>query len=737
MFHIMADGRSIYDPLDETLRLLSPKLTVEIGKAGSLEFSIPVTHYYYSSLNQLTTTISVDFDDIEIFRGRILSISRNFNNTKKVYCEGDLSYLVDSVQKCEQYTGMTHDLFRKIIERHNSRVEESKRFTVGNIGVENRSIVLTGQSDDINIGDIDYKQIAINSIVDEWNNTFDFIKTCLIDYEGGYLQTRRVGNTVYLDWAESFGGNSVQEIEFGRNLLDINEDISAEDIFTVLIPLGDDNLTITSVNNGSDELVDATAVACYGRIIRTHVFSNVNQASTLLENAQRYLASNINVPVSITVKAVDLHVISASTSPILVGNRVKVNSFPHGFNDYLTCTRIDYDLSNPGNTRFTFGNPKQSLTERYREDKRLDNDTYGNSGGSGGVSSAGAASAAASSAAGTADKKAEKDLSDFFDAWINVDPNSSHIDLGTLYKQVEDGKTVLKRDCGIDIDGITGNINIRSFKQQYDETAHRTSENEAKIEVLTKDTKSQITLVTSRINDVSDREKQHYAEMKIWADDTESQINLKADKVTVDALGVSLNATDQKINNTNDVLTRQCGIDLSATTGNVNIKSLYIKVDENGKAIQNNSARITENTNSLQAKIDINAKSISSQGTRIANVEVKANSLESSISLKADKVTLNAKVIDLQGQIDTLSARVANINSLFTNGLKATVIEANTIVGQHIIIGGGDNYAVSYNALNNRLSSYVTKYTFNHHTHSNYASSSHTHSQYALKSHTH
>ena len=737
MFHIMADGRSIYDPLDETLRLLSPKLTVEIGKAGSLEFNIPANHSYYSNLNQLTTTISVDFDDIEIFRGRILSISRNFNNTRKVYCEGDLSYLVDSVQKCEQYSGTTHDLFRRIIERHNARVETSKRFAVGNIGMENRSIVLTGQSEDINTGDIDYKQIAIDSIVDEWNNTFDFIETCLIDYEGGYLQTRRVGNTIYLDWAESFGGNSVQEIEFGRNLLDINEDVSAEDIFTVLIPLGDDNLTIASVNNGSDELVDTAAVARYGRIVRTHVFSNVNQASTLLENAQRYLASNINVPVSITVKAVDLHVINASTSPILVGNRVKVNSSAHGFNDYLTCTRIDYDLSNPGNTRFTFGNPKQSLTERYREDKRLDNDTYGNSGGSGGVSSAGAASAAASSAAGTADKKAEKDLSDFFDAWINVDPNSAHIDLGTLYKQVEDGKTVLKRDCGIDIDGVTGNINIRSFKQQYDETERKTSENEAKIEVLTQDTKSQISLVTSRINDVSDREKQHYAEIKIWADDTESQINLKADKVTVDALRVSLNATDEKVNKTNDVLTRQCGIDLNAKTGNVNIKSLYKQVDENGKAIATNSARITESTNSLQAKIDINAKSISSHGTRIANVEVKANNLESSITLKADTVTLNATRINLQGQIDSLSASVANIKSLFANTLKANVIEANTIVGQHIIIGGGDNYAISYNALNNKLESYVTKYTFNHHTHDGYASTYHTHSQYALKSHTH
>lgn len=48
-------------------------------------------------------------------------------------------------------------------------------------------------------------------------------------------------------------------------MLDLTEEISAEDVFTVLIPLGDENLTIESVNNGRDELVDEAAVQRYGR----------------------------------------------------------------------------------------------------------------------------------------------------------------------------------------------------------------------------------------------------------------------------------------------------------------------------------------------------------------------------------------------------------------------------------------------------------------------------------------
>lgn len=68
-------------------------------------------------------------------------------------------------------------------------------------------------------------------------------------------------------------------------MLDLTEEISAEDVFTVLIPLGDENLTIESVNNGRDELVDEAAVQRYGRIVKTHVFDSVNTPETLLKMA--------------------------------------------------------------------------------------------------------------------------------------------------------------------------------------------------------------------------------------------------------------------------------------------------------------------------------------------------------------------------------------------------------------------------------------------------------------------
>lgn len=251
MFYIYANGKSIYQPMDNNLSLIQPKLTLEMGKAGSLQFQIPPSNQYYNALSQLTTIITVEMDDVEIFRGRVLTNNRNFNNIRTVYCEGNLAYLVDSVQKAEKYEGKAHALFRKIIAAHNARVEASKQFTVGNITVENRDVLLTGKSDDIEdaeTGKFDYKQIALNSIADEWQNTFEFIETCLIDFTGGYLRTRRSGNTTYIDLLADYNSTATQEIEFGKNMLDLTEDVSAEDVFTVLIPLGDENLTIESVN---------------------------------------------------------------------------------------------------------------------------------------------------------------------------------------------------------------------------------------------------------------------------------------------------------------------------------------------------------------------------------------------------------------------------------------------------------------------------------------------------------
>lgn len=544
MFYVYADGKSIYYPMDETLLISSPRMTLEQGKAGTFEFSLPSSNRYYNLLQRLKTKITVEIDGTEIFRGRVFSEERDFQNTKRVICEGDLAYLTDSVQKGERYVGTTHGLFHKIIAAHNARVEEEKRFEAGIIDIEDREVVLAGQSDeteDLDTDSFDYKQIAINSIVNEWQTTYDYIQKCLIDYCGGYLRTRHENGVTYIDLMEDFDNTSLQPIEFGVNLLDLTEAITAEELFTVLVPLGDDNITIESVNGGSDELVDTEMVELYGRIVKTHVFNGVNDPSTLLENGQRFLASHANVPATLTLRAVDMHLTDHEIPSIQIGDSVPVKSKPHGIERNLTCTKIEYDFETPANCQFTFGTPRQTLTERYRKDRSASEEENSDAN----AAAAGATGSAAGSAGASAAEEAANEMKDkIYDAWIKVDPELGNVNLGALYQELKDTKVVLENQVGIELDAPSGNVNIKSLKKKSDEHENTLLEQAARIEMINDDNHARIELVAARTTAL----EANTAEIVMQVNDLESSIVLKADKVTVNSKITTINSDITNIN---------------------------------------------------------------------------------------------------------------------------------------------------------------------------------------------
>ena len=98
MFYVYADGESLWFPLDDKRVILNPRLTLEMGKAGSFQFSLPPSNSLYNTLTKLKTIITVTLDDTEIFRGRILTMDRSFNNVKQIYCEVVLAYMNDSLK---------------------------------------------------------------------------------------------------------------------------------------------------------------------------------------------------------------------------------------------------------------------------------------------------------------------------------------------------------------------------------------------------------------------------------------------------------------------------------------------------------------------------------------------------------------------------------------------------------------------------------------------------------------
>lgn len=357
MFTMYADGKLLYAPhlSANGCGVFSPQLTVELNRAGELEFVMPPDNVLYNEMNKLKTFVEVYQDGDELFRGRVLHDEKDFYKQKRTFCEGELAFMLDSRIRPYKFGGTGRELFTKYITEHNSRVEADKQFIVGDI-----TVVVADET-------IDVENESCATTIDEINSN-------ILDEFGGYLKTRQGSDGKrYIDWLEESGEVSTQTIEFGVNLLDITEYITAEDIFTVLVPLGaskrDDRgessgkVDITSVNGGKDYIENATAIALFGRIESSEEWNDVEDPATLKKLAEAWLNANIELSVSLTVKAVDLHMLDVAYQKIRVGDWIQVISWPHNLDRLFQCEKIVYDLIDPEQTEYTFGAKASGITD--------------------------------------------------------------------------------------------------------------------------------------------------------------------------------------------------------------------------------------------------------------------------------------------------------------------------------------------------------------------------------------
>ena len=220
MYTVYADDHLLYHPnlVDNGYPIFNAELTLEANKSGSFQFKMPVTNMMYNQLTKMSTIITVYDNAEEIFRGRILNDERDFNNTKLVYCEGELAFLLDSIVEPYEGTPTVQEFFTFLVNNHNAKVEAKKQFEVGTVNV----LATTN----INVNFTDYA------------STWNVFNSYLLDQYGGYIRVRVENGHRYLDYIASYGNTNSQVVAFGVNMLDMTQYISAEDIFTTLIPLG-------------------------------------------------------------------------------------------------------------------------------------------------------------------------------------------------------------------------------------------------------------------------------------------------------------------------------------------------------------------------------------------------------------------------------------------------------------------------------------------------------------------
>lgn len=202
----------------------------------------------------------------------------------------------------------------------------------------------------------------------EYVNTLELIKTTMLDTLGGVLVIERIGGIKFLNYLENYGRTNSQPIKFGVNLLDYSKITDASGIYTALVPYGKEidgkKLTIATANNDCDYIYDELAVAEYGWIFKECEWPDIDSASALLYAAKLKLAGLVKQGISLELTAVDLSMVNVDIEKFQVGDMVRCVSKPHDLDTFLSVSKKERDLLNPGNDRIVLGGVTQSLTDR-------------------------------------------------------------------------------------------------------------------------------------------------------------------------------------------------------------------------------------------------------------------------------------------------------------------------------------------------------------------------------------
>lgn len=397
------DRRLIYAPNNRNALVLSPKLTREVSKGGSLSFTMTRDHEQYESLQKMSTCITVEQDDKEIWRGRVLSHEADWYNRRVIYCEGALSYFNDSAITPFNYEGKLAQFLQHLIDAHNQQCGnmKMKRFELGTVTAALGDLVVHyGDRDSYGVGE-------------DYGSTWDIIDKMVLKTYGGYAYCTfdaATGNNVlnYCDQAYEADRLVNQTIEYGVNLLDFTEKTDTNSLFTRVYPMGSkhtveetkwkwkflwwgekytesheerygisgtDAATINKyLPKGYSYRLDSSDGDCgwiqndaaaqkFGIVSALGEYDTDSDNDTFAAGVQD-LQKNSLMVTSYTVKAVDLRDAGYDKDRLTFASYAHIISKPHSIDVIMLCTKLVEPLDQPDKKEYTFGMTRQTLTDR-------------------------------------------------------------------------------------------------------------------------------------------------------------------------------------------------------------------------------------------------------------------------------------------------------------------------------------------------------------------------------------
>lgn len=358
MYRITLGNDTIYDPRLPECFVENPVLHQKANKVGTLSFRVYPTHAQYGQFVKLASIASVykAGQTQPMWRGRVLSTNMRTDKSMVIEFEDLLSYLLDSVLRPFNFSGSVREFLEFVLTQHNEQVTAAQRILLG-------TVTVTDPNNYIHRSSVDYL------------SSWEVIESRLIKLLGGYLRLRHESTGMYLDYLEGTQADlptALEVIEYGENLSELTEEISADSTYTACIPLGakikleDDTgeeierrLTVESVNNGMDYIVNAEAFAKYGWIcapVKETTWDDVTVAANLLTKARAFLDNQgVKLKNTLTLKAID--------DGFEFLDNVRVQSTPHNISKMYLLTEKKTPLADPKGATITLGSSELSLSD--------------------------------------------------------------------------------------------------------------------------------------------------------------------------------------------------------------------------------------------------------------------------------------------------------------------------------------------------------------------------------------
>lgn len=355
MYKVTLDGYILYKPDNPSAMLTDPVLELEPGYAGIFTATVPPENPLYDRVSCRKSMLSVYRDDREIFYGEVRKIPKvDRNKNKEIYCTSALSFLADSIQPQAEYHNMTPFLMLKaMLDVHNAQVEDRKKIFIGQVTVSDPNDSLYRYTN--------------------YENTLAAIRDKLVNRLGGCLRLRHENDMLYLDWItiQEYGVYNQQPIEFGLNLLDYSETLSAEDVVTALIPLGavlegeseiealEKRVDITSVNSNKNYVSNLDAIEQFGWVWATNTWDDVTQPSNLKRKAEEWLTTTQYETMTLNLTAADLSELGHTYDAFNEGDRVHCLAKPYGMDIVLPVMKLTIPLQNPAGRTLELSTERQ------------------------------------------------------------------------------------------------------------------------------------------------------------------------------------------------------------------------------------------------------------------------------------------------------------------------------------------------------------------------------------------